>query len=503
MSDSRKIRAKKNIITSVLSQVVLMVCGIIVPRLMIGAFGSEAYGATSSITQFLSYITLLEGGIGGVARAVLYKPLAQNDLTRISAIMKEMRRFFRVISYIFIAYVLVLAVSFKSISQIACLDWISTAILVIVISISLFGQYFIGVSNSVLLQAAQKTYVTNIISMSATVINAIFTVLMIYFGCDLIIVKLVSSLIFFLRPVALWLFVKKQYALNNHVSSDEGRYLTQKWSGLGQHIAFFLHSNTDIAILTIFANLETVAVYAVYNMVVSNMQNFSVSFSSGMEAVFGDMLAREENEKLHNTFSMYETILSVVSMILFSTTIVLIIPFVKLYTKGITDADYIQPLFAILLILSALCYCLRQPYHAMVIAAGHFKQTSIAAYGEACLNIVLSIILVFKLGIVGVALATLIATLFRFIYYVFYLSKNIFYRNIKLFIKRSVINLSVLVCNCLIGYVIVSNISTSTYFEWIGCGMITIGAIGAVTLVMNFLFFRKDCEAMVRKIIKR
>ena len=80
MVDNRKIRAKKNILTSLVSQLVVLVCGIVVPRLMIGEFGSEAYGATTSITQFLAYITLLEGGIGGVARAVLYKPLAQKDM---------------------------------------------------------------------------------------------------------------------------------------------------------------------------------------------------------------------------------------------------------------------------------------------------------------------------------------------------------------------------------------------------------------------------------------
>jgi uracil permease len=64
---------------------------------MIGEFGSEAYGATTSITQFLAYITLLEGGIGGVARAVLYKPLAQRDMDTIGAIIGEIRKFFSVI----------------------------------------------------------------------------------------------------------------------------------------------------------------------------------------------------------------------------------------------------------------------------------------------------------------------------------------------------------------------------------------------------------------------
>ena len=69
MSDNRESRAKKNILVSLGSQIVVLLCGIVVPRTMIGTFGSEAYGASASIVQFLSYITLLEGGIGGVARA--------------------------------------------------------------------------------------------------------------------------------------------------------------------------------------------------------------------------------------------------------------------------------------------------------------------------------------------------------------------------------------------------------------------------------------------------
>ena len=79
LQHTRALRAKLNIVFSLVSQAAALVCGFIVPRLLINTFGSEAYGATASILQFLSYIVLLEGGIGGVARAVLYKTLAQRD----------------------------------------------------------------------------------------------------------------------------------------------------------------------------------------------------------------------------------------------------------------------------------------------------------------------------------------------------------------------------------------------------------------------------------------
>ncbi len=502
MTDSRPIRAKKNIASSLLSQVVVLACGIIIPRLMIGAFGSEAYGATASIAQFLAYITLLEGGIGGVARAVLYKPLAQRDMESISSIMEEVKRFFRVIAWIFAGYVLVLACAFKTISQIACMDWISTAILVVVISISTFGQYFIGISNSILLQADQKSYVNNALSIGATVLNAISIVVLIKLQCNLIIVKLVSSMIFFMRPVVLSLYVRKHYSLKKYKTKSQTKHLTQKWTGLGQHIAFFLHTNTDTAVLTVLANLSSVAVYSVYNMVISSIQGLASSFSSGMEALFGDMLARDEKRELHDTFGTYETTLSVVSIVLFSVTASLIVPFIRLYTAGISDADYIQPLFALLMILTALSYCLRQPYHSMVIAAGHFKQTSGAAYGEALINIVMSVILVFNYGLIGVAAATLIATWFRFIYYVFYLSKHIMGREIKLFLKRLFINAGTFLGNCMIGYWIVSHFPLHNYLWWAICGLILVITISATTLGINVIFFRKDCRALIKRVIK-
>ena len=500
MANSRQSRAQKNIVTSLFSQVIVLICGIIVPRIMIGAFGSEAYGATTSIAQFLAYITLLEGGIGGVARAVLYKPLAQGDTETISAIMGEVRRFFRIIAWIFAIYVLLLACGFQYISRTNCMDWISTFILVVVISISTFGQYFIGISHSIFLQADQKTYITNVLSIGATVLNAVCTIILVQIHCSLIIVKLVSSLIYFLRPVILSLYVRKHYSLKLQKATSKQTYLTQKWTGLGQHIAYFLHSNTDIAILTFLADLRTVAIYSVYNMVISHMQSLTVSFSSGMEAVFGDMLARDEKKELHATFQTYETILSLVSIVLFSVATVLIIPFIKLYTAGITDADYIQPLFALLMILTALSYCWRLPYHSMIIAAGHFKKTSIAAYGEAIVNIVLSVVLVFYFDLAGVAVATLIATWYRFVYYVFYLSKNIFNRSVKFFVKRFIINTITFICSCVSGFAVASCFMFESYLEWACCGAVLVLMICLITLGCNLIFFKDDCRRLIKKV---
>ena len=98
---SRSHYAKLNIYVTLVCQILTMICGIIVPRILITTYGSELYGATSSITQFLAYITLLEGGICGVARAVLYKPLADLDFERVNKVLTEIRSFFRILGIIF------------------------------------------------------------------------------------------------------------------------------------------------------------------------------------------------------------------------------------------------------------------------------------------------------------------------------------------------------------------------------------------------------------------
>jgi len=498
LDDTREKRAKLNIVVSLACQFLKLLCGLMVPHLIIGRFGSEAYGATASIAQFLAYITLLDAGIGSVARAALYKPLAERNIKVISDIVGEIKRFFRIIAYIFMIYVVILACVFQKISHIECFDWYHTFLLVIVISISTFAQYFIGISYAVLIQADQKTYIINVVNILTTVFNTLMVVILVYSGSSLILVKLVSSCVFVLRPILMWLYVRKTYPLMK--SNGKGQnYLRQKWAGLGQHIAFFLYSNTDVAVLTLFANLNTVAVYSVYQMVVSQIENLTVSFSAGMEAIFGNMLAKNEMDTLHKTFGYYETLISVITTVLFSTTAVLIVPFVRLYTAGVTDAEYIVPGFSIILILASAVSCLRRPYHNIIIAAGHFRETQAAAYGEAIINIVLSILLVIRFGLIGVAVGTLTAAAFRTIYYSIYLSKNIFYRKIKLFIRRTLVNGGIFLSIYFVGSFIRAIWNFSGYLMWAVCGVLVTLIAAAVTIAGNYIFYREDLRKILAK----
>ena len=498
--NSRTHKAKLNISTSLAAQVVSMICGLVVPRLMIGTFGSELYGATSSITSFLAYISLIEGGVAGVARAALYKPLANKDIQSMSNVYNEVVRFFRIIGLIFVFYTVVLAGGYKFIAKDINKDWLFTAGLVLAISVSTLVQYLFGISNAILVQADQRSYIINILSIFTALVNTIFILVLTRFGCNIVIVKLVSSIVFVIRPVILTIYVKKHYNIQSVSRKNKSVVLTQKWTALGQHIAYFLHTNTDVVVLTVFTNLKIVAVYSVYNMVISSIRSLIAATYNGLESVFGNMYAKKEIDNLNKVFGYYETFISSIAITLFSTTASMIIPFVKLYTDGITDANYIIPHFAIIALLAELVFTLRTPYHYLVNAANRFEQTKYAAYGEAAINISLSVALVFGFGIIGVALATLVSMMFRSIFYAIYISKHIIHRNISLYIKRNAINFGTFAIIIIIENTILSNINIYNYISWALCGFGSFIISSGITLLANIVFYKEDINSIMKRV---
>ena len=101
--------------------------------------------------------------------------------------------------------------------------------------------------------------------------------------------------------------------------------------------------NTDIIVLTVFSNMFKVSVYSVNNLVVMSVRRAVMAFSSGLEAAFGNMLAKNENEAVKQNLSVVETLMYILSTIVFTSSLILVTDFVSIYTAGIDDVDYIRP----------------------------------------------------------------------------------------------------------------------------------------------------------------
>ena len=196
-----------------------------------------------------------------------------------------------------------LAYFYNDIANVSVLSREYSFWLVCAIGLSTAVDYLCGISNQMFITADQKKYIVNTAITAVRVLNTVLTLILVNSGTDVLIVKLVSSIVIIIRPVVLSIYVKKSYSLPK-VNRKEA-VLKQKWTGLGQHFAYFIHSNTDIIVLTLFADLKIVAVYSVYYLVVFNMRSLVFSFAGGMESELGDMIARNEKEKLVKACLLY------------------------------------------------------------------------------------------------------------------------------------------------------------------------------------------------------
>lgn len=496
MKRSRTKNALLTVATSLISEGVALACGLVLPSLILRNFGSAYNAITQSISQFISYISLMKAGIGGATAAILYKPVAENNTYEISRILSSMEKFMRKISMIFVGFVIVLAIVYPTF-LVRDFDWFFTASLIVIISLSTFAQYYFGFTYQTLLSVDQKDYIVSILDIITIILNTLVSVILIKNDFSLHIVKLGSSLVHIITPIFLYIYCHKKYHLVK-VDADED-LIPQKWDAAAHEVASFVNNNTDIVILTMFGNLLEISVYTVYHYVIANLKKIVTRFTVGFSAAFGDMYARNEIDLMHENLSIFELIIYSFTSVLYSVTLSMMIPFVLLYTKGVHDVNYSRPFFSLLLILGGVFNCFRVPYRAITIVAGHYKQTRNGAIMECIINIVISVIGVIMYGLIGVALGSLCAMIFRTLQYVIYLSKNIMYRDVKYFVKHALLCFTIMAVVYYISQLYMPSEIASWYYWVLYASITTLIAI-ALTLATNFIFYRQDMINLIGKL---
>lgn len=495
MSDSRSKRALISSAVALVLEIVTTVSGLIIPRLILGKFGSEVNGMVLSITQFLGYVSLLQLGVGGVIRAAFYKPLAQNDNHGVSRVMRASNQFFGKIAIASGVYIALLAALYPLIKS--SYNYFFVATLVIILGADTIAQYAWGFPNRQLIYADQRSYIydfTRIISIS---LNVLLTVLLIKLGCSIHLVKLGSAVVFVLQPYVLNRYVVKRYKIIRNIDPDENA-VKQRWAGVGYSLADFIHRRTDIFVLTILSSLKEVSVYSVYSLVLNGINSVISMATGSFQAAMGDMIAKKEENTINMTMGMYEFIVHTVSAIAFTTTLCLILPFVKLYTHGVTDAEYIRPLFAILIVIAEMLYCLRQPYQSIVLAAGLFKETQKGAIIEAVVNIVVSVVLVHRYGLIGVAIGTLLGMAYRTVDLLVYLHKHLLHIRYFSVIKRYFITAIELII--VFGVFRAISPAIESVFDWIIAAILILAVSTMLVCLINVLVFRENSRNIINRL---
>ena len=478
-----------NIISNILLQIVLIINGFIIPRIILTYFGSEVNGLVSSLSQFLSYINLFEGGLGGVVLANLYKPLYKKDYKKLSSVVNTTRSFYKRLASFFIIYTLGLAFIYPLITN-TSFSYTYIITLTIILSITLYIQYNFSISYKLLLQADKKVYIVSFTQIFLTILNTLSFIIISKIYPNIHVLKLVSALVFLLQPLIFNHYVNKYYKLDSNISSDN-KLLNSRWDGFAINIAAFIHNNTDITVLTLLTNLQTVSVYSVYALVTSGIKKIIQSVSSAISPTIGHAYVKGNIDELNRKFELYEYVIFLITYFFFTIGILLITPFVLIYTKGVTDINYNQTIFGILLIIAELLYCIREPYVSLAYSANKFKEIKNAAYMEAVLNIVISIVLVSKFGLIGVAIGTLIAMFYRTSYHIIYLSKKLIKRPIYYSIKKILIFTTISLMTIYIS-IILFPLNNLSIINWIIHAIVYSIIEALLCLIVSLLFFKNE-----------
>ena len=249
--------------------------------------------------------------------------------------------------------------------------------------------------------------------------------------------------------------------------------------------------------LTIFSTLTNVSIYGVYNLVVMGVKQLFMSLTNGIQSLIGELWAKQEMDTLYDFFSKIEWMIHMGTIYLFGCTACLIVPFIEVYTYGINDANYIQKSFAMLLVIANGIHCLRIPYVVMILAAGHYKQTQSNYLITAFVNIIVSILLVIKYGLIGVAIGTLVSMLYQTIWMANYVSQKIIKNSrnnfIKLFVTDIMTFIIILFSNSLV------KMKNITYMAWILMA-VKVAIISAfIMIIINLLFYHKKLFNLFNK----
>lgn len=494
VNKERKQKAALTTLSSLLYEAAAIVCGFILPRLFITTFGSEVNGLITSVSRFLSYISLADLGVGAVVRSNYYSPLAVRDKVLLSKIYRSSEIFFRRIACILLVYVVVLMIIYPRAVNTSFSGGFIICI-ILILAVDSFAEYYFGMPDLLLLSADQREYYVFFIRTATLIINTVVCMVLIKCGCSIITVKLSTSIIFLSRPLAYRLLARKRYDLDRKVQITE-EPIKQKWNGFAQHVAAVLLENTDVFLLSIFSSLSNVSIYNVYFLVISGVKSLVTAFAKGVQALFGNMFANNEKEALKSSFSSYEWRFHTIATFVFSLTFLLILPFVKVYTRGITDVSYYAPAFAYILTSAYYMYCLRLPYNIIVLAACRYKETQRSAILEVLINLTVSTPAVILFGLPGAALGTLAAMLYRTIYLANYISKDLIDCSLTSFLKHLAID-AITIAVILTSTMFIS-VRTEGYFPLIidAFKLLIIAAVD--TLLINLLFYKKEVTKLIR-----
>lgn len=485
MKDNRAKKAIYNVLTGIIYQLTNIIVNFIIAPLIILKFGSATNGIVQSIRQILNYVQFVGAGISESTVVSLYDPLAKNDKNKVSSIINACDEVFVKSGLIYSIGSLITAILYPFIFSIN-LSKFSVFFLVLVLSVAGASEFFIMGKYRALLTADQKIYIVNVVQSIGLVLSLVATYILIKLDMNIVVVQLGLSLAYVSRVLFLVIYISRTYVfLDKKIKKDFSALENRKAATVHQ-LAGIITFGSQIIVASYFCGSKEASVYSVYTMIFTGINTLLGVFSSALLAFFGELFAIKNKEKIREHYRVYELGYFTLVFLVYSVTYSVALDFIKLYTSGILDVNYVRFELMTLFSIMGLVNCMRTPGATLINAIGHYSETKNRALIEMVICFVGQLILVNYYGLSGILIATITAYIYRTI-------DVIVYVNNRILNQKFLFTLKTLIVNGLAGAIFIKYISVpdriiNNYFDWIICASINVLFCSIIFIFINSMF---------------
>ena len=402
----------KNITIGVSTQLIITLLGFISRRIFIDSLGTEYLGVNGVLTNILTAMVLLEGGIGISIVYNLYKPLAQDNQKLVTALIRLYKKAYLCLAGLIFLVCLALFPFLRNIIKseneipyLGLVYWIFVA--------KCLASYLIA-DKTALINADQKGYILSKYNLYFQVLSIIVKILILVTTKNYILFLIIELILYLIQNSYSVYLVKKIYPYlatkeKCEISPEiKMNIITNVKAMFVQNIGYYAINGTDNIVITAFINVVTVGYYSNYSMIISQLTNILTPIINGIGNSVGNLIATESKEK---TYAIYEVTQMITFWVYSISTIALfnvLEPFIQWW---LGDGFLLDNLTFMIILLNFYLMGVHQTLKTFKSKAGLFAQDKYAYLIEGVLNLFLSVILVKRFGLAGVFLGTTVSYL--------------------------------------------------------------------------------------------
>lgn len=457
-------RAILNFITDVVPLIIISILGIFKLKYFIMILGDETLGLYQLFTQIMVYVALVDGGLSSAVLFALYKPNTDNDTKTMNKILAGAKKTFSLIGIIVFAIAAVVAFIIPFFIEGHTFSYMYIVFTFILFSLSNVISYFF-VPYQCLVEVKEKKYIANLALQIGQIIQNTLEIVFLLSGWSFISILFMHSIIKLLSNVAIYLTCCKLYPEVNSKSKEKDFSFTKQVRHLVFHkINGLVGSNIDVLIISKILGLASVAIYSTYNYIVNMLMTIIGKIRGALLAIIGNYLNKEVKQQLVDLFLELNSMMFYTATVICVPLVFALDKFINIWYEGKISTNIC---ISLAFTLYLLVFIIKQPVVTYITAAGLFKETKICALTDTIVNLILSLTLVWIIGIPGVLIATAVAVFIaEYIMKGVILYKTVFKMEPKKYYIMNIKFFVIMIIDIFVAYVILNSINIATIGKW-------------------------------------